>query len=74
MTANVMASDREKCDEAGMNDHVDKPIDPDELFRVLLRWIKRDGKRDNSEGGGTERRSADRADKLRWRCAPDFRD
>ena len=42
MTANVMASDREKCDEAGMNDHVDKPIDPDELFRVLLRWIKRD--------------------------------
>ncbi len=43
MTANVMASDREKCDEAGMNDHVDKPIDPDELFRVLLRSIKRDG-------------------------------
>ena len=42
MTANVMASDREKCDEAGMNDHVDKPIDPDELFRVLLRWVKRD--------------------------------
>jgi signal transduction histidine kinase/CheY-like chemotaxis protein len=43
MTANVMASDREKCDEAGMNDHVDKPIDPDELFRVLLRCIKRGG-------------------------------
>jgi signal transduction histidine kinase/DNA-binding response OmpR family regulator/HPt (histidine-containing phosphotransfer) domain-containing protein len=43
MTANVMASDREKCIEAGMNDHVSKPIDPDELFRVLLRWIKPDG-------------------------------
>src|SRR5580658_6766253 len=43
MTANVMVSDREKCDEAGMNDHVDKPIDPDELFRVLLRCIKRGG-------------------------------
>ena len=44
MTANVMAADREKCIEAGMNDHVAKPIDPDELFRVLLRWIKpRDG-------------------------------
>jgi signal transduction histidine kinase/DNA-binding response OmpR family regulator len=40
MTANVMASDREKCIEAGMNDHLSKPIDPDELFRVLLRWIK----------------------------------
>jgi signal transduction histidine kinase/DNA-binding response OmpR family regulator/HPt (histidine-containing phosphotransfer) domain-containing protein len=40
MTANAMASDREKCLEAGMNDHVAKPIDPDELFSALLRWIK----------------------------------
>ena len=40
MTANVMAADREKCIEAGMNDHVAKPIDPDELFTVMLRWIK----------------------------------
>ena len=39
MTANVMAADREKCIAAGMNDHVAKPIDPDELFTVLLRWI-----------------------------------
>jgi two-component system sensor histidine kinase/response regulator len=44
MTANVMAADREKCIEAGMNDHVSKPIDPNELFAALLRWIKpRDG-------------------------------
>jgi len=40
MTANVMATDREKCIEAGMNDHVAKPIDPDELFTVLLRWVE----------------------------------
>jgi two-component system sensor histidine kinase/response regulator len=40
MTANVMATDREKCIEAGMNGHVAKPIDPDELFTVLLRWIE----------------------------------
>jgi len=40
MTANVMAADRENCIEAGMNDHVAKPIDPDELFAVLLRWIR----------------------------------
>ena len=40
MTANVMVADREKCIEAGMNDHVSKPIDPDELFAALLRWIK----------------------------------
>lgn len=40
MTANAMASDREKCLEAGMNDHIAKPIDPEELFGVLQRWIK----------------------------------
>jgi CheY-like chemotaxis protein/HPt (histidine-containing phosphotransfer) domain-containing protein len=39
MTANVMAGDREKCLEAGMNDHLAKPIEPDKLFAVLLRWI-----------------------------------
>jgi HPt (histidine-containing phosphotransfer) domain-containing protein len=35
-----MASDRELCLEAGMNDHIAKPIDPDQLFGVLLRWIR----------------------------------
>ena len=40
MTANVMESDREKCSEAGMNDHLAKPIDPEALFAALLRWIK----------------------------------
>ena len=39
MTANVMAGDREKCLEAGMNDHVAKPIDPDKLFATLVQWI-----------------------------------
>jgi len=44
MTANVMAADLEQCTEAGMNDHVAKPINPDELFAAMLRWIKpRDG-------------------------------
>ena len=36
------------CLEAGMNDHIAKPIDPDQLFGVLLRWIRRpdgDGRR-----------------------------
>ncbi|PHV12421.1 response regulator [Chitinimonas sp. BJB300] len=39
MTANAMSSDRELCIEAGMNDYIAKPIDPDELFSTLLRWI-----------------------------------
>ena len=40
MTANAMAADREKCLDAGMNDHIGKPIDPDQLFSVLLRWAE----------------------------------
>ena len=40
MTANVMAADVEKCYTAGMNDHLGKPIDPEELFGKLLKWIK----------------------------------
>ncbi|GAB3262293.1 hybrid sensor histidine kinase/response regulator [Chitinimonas naiadis] len=39
MTANAMSSDRDRCLEAGMNAHLAKPIDPDELFRLLLQWI-----------------------------------
>ena len=39
MTANAMAGDRERSLAAGMNDHVTKPIDPDQLFDVLLRWL-----------------------------------
>jgi two-component system sensor histidine kinase/response regulator len=35
------ASDRELCLQAGMNDHIAKPIDPDQLFGVLLHWIRR---------------------------------
>jgi two-component system sensor histidine kinase/response regulator len=40
MTANAMKQDREKCVEAGMNGHIAKPIDPNELFSTLLKWIK----------------------------------
>jgi two-component system, sensor histidine kinase and response regulator len=39
MTANVMESDLKQCTEAGMNDHVSKPIDPAQLFMALLKWI-----------------------------------
>jgi signal transduction histidine kinase/CheY-like chemotaxis protein len=39
MTAHAMTGDREKCLEAGMNDYVSKPIDPDKLFSALVRWI-----------------------------------
>ncbi len=40
MTANAMAGDRSRALEAGMNDHVAKPIDPDQLFATIQRWFQ----------------------------------
>ena len=40
MTANAMSGDRELCMAAGMNDHIGKPIDIDQLYASLARWIK----------------------------------
>jgi|GEM_PF-2198257 len=47
MTANVMPRDREQSMEAGMNDHIAKPIDPDLMFLILAKWVHVQG----SEGG-----------------------
>jgi HPt (histidine-containing phosphotransfer) domain-containing protein len=40
MTANAMSGDREKCLQAGMNDHVAKPVDMNNLYQVLSQWVK----------------------------------
>jgi CheY-like chemotaxis protein len=39
MTANVMQEDRQRCEDAGMNGFVLKPIEPDELWRTLAQLI-----------------------------------
>jgi signal transduction histidine kinase/DNA-binding response OmpR family regulator/HPt (histidine-containing phosphotransfer) domain-containing protein len=45
MTAHAMAGDEDKSLEAGMNGHIAKPIDPDQLFSTLQKWIKPSEKR-----------------------------
>jgi CheY-like chemotaxis protein len=40
MTANAMVGDRERALQAGMNDHIPKPVSLKHLFRTLATWIK----------------------------------
>jgi len=39
MTANAFGEDRQRCLDAGMNDHVAKPVDPQNLYATLIKWL-----------------------------------
>ena len=43
LTANAMTEDRARCLAAGMDDHLGKPIDPEQLYRLLRRWLPEKG-------------------------------
>jgi CheY-like chemotaxis protein len=49
MTANVLPEQIERCLEAGMDDHLGKPIDPAKLLETVARWTQSDdGASDNA--------------------------
>ena len=41
LTANAFASERDHCLAAGMNDFITKPVHPERLFEMLLKWLSR---------------------------------
>jgi CheY-like chemotaxis protein len=43
ITSHAMADERQQCLDAGMQDHITKPIDPETLYRTLAAWCKRRG-------------------------------
>lgn len=41
MTANALSEDRHACIVAGMNDFLSKPVEPEILYKTLLKWLEK---------------------------------
>jgi hypothetical protein len=44
MTGNAFSGDKQRCLEAGMNDFLTKPVMPEILYSMLLKWLPRRNK------------------------------
>ncbi len=60
ITANVFEDDREACRAVGMNDFVAKPVDPRNLYAMLVKWLPKRGDFEASKthGSGKENHAA----------------
>jgi CheY-like chemotaxis protein len=65
LTARSSVEERERCGEAGMNDFLAKPFNPDDLYRLVERWTSPDvesyerSERDGSVAEGAETHPVD---------------
>lgn len=65
MTANAMAGDREKCIAAGMDDYITKPIQANDLKRVLEQWSPRVARKVEANPGASVTKTLFPVDKER---------
>ena len=49
MTANAFVEDVEASRNAGMNEHLSKPLDAEKMLRAIRRYVQT-GKRERSDG------------------------
>jgi signal transduction histidine kinase/DNA-binding response OmpR family regulator len=54
MTANVFDEDRARCLEAGMSEHLGKPVSPELLFNLLLQRLPRTGETGETPESGPD--------------------
>ena len=60
MTANAMSGDRDKVLEAGMRDHIPKPLNVAAMFGTLAQWIKPALRPEGSPAGSCSHRTRTR--------------